>query len=298
LLSPFGGYWLAGRATRPLAQMNAMAATLRPDKVDERMPTRETGDELDQFSRTINGLLDRIAEYINQNRQFVANAAHELRSPLTAIQSSVEVTLNSQRTVEEYQELLAEVVEQCSDLRILVNQLLLLAESTAESPAGHLEPVALDQLARRAIEMFRDAAEEQGVRLYADHLDEVTLPGQESRLRQVINNLIDNGIKFNRPGGEVVLSIRNRGTSDEVELQICDTGIGIPAEDLQHIFKRFYRGDKSRHRDHHSSGNGLGLSICEAIINAHGGRVQVTSTLGESTCFRVWLKKSLDGTDR
>ncbi|OYV85259.1 MAG: hypothetical protein B7Z73_13905, partial [Planctomycetia bacterium 21-64-5] len=132
LLAPLGGFWLAGRATHPLEAIIHTAARLRPSHMDERLPIRGTGDQLDQLSITINHFLDQIADYLERNREFVANAAHELRSPLAAIQSSVDVALNATRSPQEYQDLLCEIVDECSRLGVLVNQLLLLAEHDSE----------------------------------------------------------------------------------------------------------------------------------------------------------------------
>ena len=135
-VAPLSGYWLAGRATRPLAHIITTAARLRPSHMEERLPIRGTLDELDQLSATINRFLDLLGDYLERNREFVANAAHELRSPLAAVQSSVEVTLNSDRTVEEYQDLLAEIADQCGQLRVLVNQLLAAGRNRRPLAAG------------------------------------------------------------------------------------------------------------------------------------------------------------------
>lgn len=287
LLSPLGGFWLAGRATRPLARMSRTAAELRPGRLNERLPIRGSGDELDRLSETINGLLDRIAEYLEQNRAFVANAAHELRSPLAAVQSSLEVALNADRSTAEYQELLAEIAEECSELRLLVNQLLILAESDARLEEANFVRCDLAEIVRRSVDMFGDAADEQGVRLGADRLATAPLLGQPIRLRQVVNNLIDNALKFNRPGGTVTLSVVR--SAAEAELSVRDDGPGIPPEDLPRIFDRFFRGDRSRQREQHAAGAGLGLSICQAIVHAHRGRIEARSPPGGGTEFRVWL---------
>jgi signal transduction histidine kinase len=298
VLSPLGGYWLASRATEPIAQINALAAQLQPSKMGDRLPLRGTGDELDVLSETINSLLDRIASYLDRNRQFVANAAHELRSPLTAIQSTVEVALNADRKIDEYKELLDEIVVECSDLRLLVNQLLLLAEADTEaSPTGY-EAVNLAKTVAKSIDMFRDAAEEQGVALSAERLDSVQVRGHAGRLRQVVNNLIDNALKFNRPGGSVTLDLRAAPLHNAVSLRISDTGIGISEQDLPHVFDRFYRGHAAAQaRGTHRSGNGLGLSICKAIVTAHGGTIEVESTPDKGTTITVMLPAYIEGAD-
>ncbi len=294
LIGPLLGYVMARRATEPIAEINRIVPTLQPRRLSDRLPTHNTGDELDVLSGQINELLDRIAAYVERNQTFTANAAHELRSPLAAIQNSVEVSLNDERTIPEYQEILETVVNECSQLRLLVNQLLLLAENDSETAQANFEPVNLSDIVRRSAAMFRDTAEERGVTLLTPRLDQCWVQGDPKRLRQVVNNLIDNGMKFNRPGGSVTLTVTQlalSGATDEptVHLRVSDTGRGIPAEDLPYLFDRFYRGDKSHSRDH-TPGNGLGLSICQSIIQSHQGQIEVTSTLDEGTTFDVTLK--------
>jgi signal transduction histidine kinase len=287
-IAPLSGYFLAGRATRPLSRIITTAARLRPSHLEERLPIRGAQDELDQLSVTINSFLDLLRDYLERNREFVANAAHELRSPLAAVQSWVEVTLNSDRSVEEYKDMLGEIADRCGQLRVLVNQLLLLAEvDPGHSPRK--EPVRLDELARKCVEMFRGAAEERSVELVVDIHTEVTVEGQGDRLRQVINNLIDNSLKFTPSGGQVVITLRYNPAGDRAVLKVADTGAGIAAEDLPHVFERFYRGDKSRQRENQSHGNGLGLSICDSIVHNHGGTIRVESTLGRGAIFTVTL---------
>jgi signal transduction histidine kinase len=288
-VAPVSGYWLAGRATRPLARIITTAARLRPSHMEERLPIRATGDELDQLSLTINRFLDLLGDYLERNREFVANAAHELRSPLAAVQSSVEVTLNTDRTIEEYQDLLCEIADQCGQLRVLVNQLLLLAETDAVRFPVEKRPVRFDQLLEKSIDMFRGAAEERGINLISDLRGQVTVQGDGDRLRQVVNNLIDNSLKFTLRGGQVLISLRHDLAQHQLVLQIADTGLGISAADLPHVFERFYRGDKSRQRENLTHGNGLGLSICQSIVTAHGGIIRADSAPGHGATFTVHL---------
>jgi heavy metal sensor kinase len=289
LLAPLGGYALAGRLTRPIAKIIATAANLQPSRLDERLPIRGTGDELDQLSRTINGMLDRIASYIERNRDFVANAAHELRSPLAAIRSTVEVALNRARTPEEYVSLLTDVMEECSRLAGLVNRLLLLAEGDAGRLAARDQAVRLDKVIRESVDMFQGVAEAQGVELSAGDLPAVTVPGDESHLRQVVRNLIDNAIKFTPGPGKVVVSLGVRPDRRFAWLSIRDTGVGIAVEDQPRIFERFYRADKSRTREARPGGHGLGLSICQSIVSALRGQISVESQPGRGSTFTVQL---------
>lgn len=289
LAAPLGGFWLAGRATHPLARIITTAARLRPSRMEERLPIRGVGDQLDQLSATINSFLDQIADYLARNREFVANAAHELRSPLAAIQSSVEVALNADRSTEEYQELLAEIVDECSRLGALVNQLLLLAESDVGRLKAERNPVRIDQLIATSVDMFRGAAEERGVELLAGDLRPTMVLGDAARLRQVVNNLIDNSLKFTPAGGQIRVALMEKAETEQVLLRVSDTGAGIAPDDLPHVFDRFYTGDKSRHRDESHCGSGLGLSICQSIVAAHEGEIRVHSTLGHGATFEVLL---------
>lgn len=287
LVAPLGGYWLAGRATRPLARIIDTTARLHPSNLEERLQIRGTRDELDRLSLTVNALLDRIAAYINQSEQFTANAAHELRSPLAAIQNSLEVGLNAERTADEYRELLGETLEECGVLRDLVNQMLLLAESDAGRLEIGPDAIRLDEVARKSHEMFVGVAEAAELKLRLQCNEPVLVFGDANRLRQVVNNLIDNAIKFSRPGGVITVAIhREHGRS--AVLQVSDTGTGISPEDFPHVFERFYRGDKSRQRAR-SGGTGLGLSICSSIVAAHNGTIKVESTLGQGTTVTVTL---------
>ena len=289
LVSPVGGYWLAGRATRPIARIIDTTARLHPSSLAERLPLRGTRDELDRLSATINGFLDRIGRYLDQNRDFTANAAHELRSPLAAIQNSLEVALNNDRSIDEYKELLAEVLDEFGGLRVLVNQLLLLAENDAGRLQVATEKVELDGVVQKAYDMFLGVAEAADVDLRIAVLEAVRVAGDAGRLRQVVNNLVDNAIKFTRSGGAVEIKLWSSGADGTVRFSVRDTGSGIPPADVPHIFDRFYRGDNGRHRERPSRGTGLGLAICQSIIAAHDGRIEVASVVDQGTTMTVIL---------
>jgi heavy metal sensor kinase len=291
VLSPLGGFWLAGRATRPLAKIIDTTKRLHQNNLDERLPVSGSRDELDQLAVTINGFLNRIATYIEQNREFTANAAHELRSPLAAICSSIEVTLNSSRGTEEYQELLADLLDETSQLTRLINQLLLLSESDAGRLESSGEPFRLDHVVERAVAMFQGVAEAAEIELRGEIEQPVWIRGDAGRLRQVINNLIDNAIKYNRPRGWVRVELNQDTARRVATLRVIDHGIGIAAADLPFIFERFFRGDKSRQRgaSDTAGGSGLGLSICQSVLAAHGGTIAAESNPRGETTFCVTL---------
>jgi signal transduction histidine kinase len=295
LAAPLGGYVIALRATRPISRIIAMTAHLQPSAMNERLPIRGTGDEIDRLSLTINELLDRLASHIERNRDFVANAAHELRSPLAAIRSSAEVGLNKSREPEEYAAILADVIEEIGRLAGLVNRLLILAEGDAGRLAGRDQFTRLDKIVRESVDMFDAVAEMKGVRLTLGDIAPAIVCGDETYLRQVVRNLIDNAIKYNANPGAVNVHLRVESAKKQVMLIVSDSGIGIDQQVLPRIFERFYRADKSRTRENERAGYGLGLSICQTIVKALGGEITVMSEPGRGSTFVVRLPLIVDG---
>jgi signal transduction histidine kinase len=289
--APLCGYWLARRAARTIGEIIDTAARLRPSRLEERLPVQGTDDELDHLALTVNRLLDRVAEYLQQKRDLLANAAHELRTPLAAIRSSVEVALAGDRSPREYQELLEDIIEQGTALETLVNQLLLLSETETEPERLQVrsEQVPWDEVVARSVEMFRGVAEARGITLAAARLDRATVSGNRQHLRQVVNNLLDNAVKYTPAGGTIDVSLVRLPEQRRTRLTIADSGVGIPPEDLPHVFDRFFRADRSRMRDGVASGSGLGLSICQAVVQAHGGEIRCDSVLGAGTTMTVVL---------
>lgn len=272
VLAPLTGWWLAGRATRPLANIISATARLHPDKLDERLAVRGTGDELDRLSETINHSLDRIHEYLVRQREFVANSAHELRSPLTAVRTALEVALDRDRPAEEYRELLGELAERCQGLSDLINRLLLLAEGDVGRVHSGAAVCDLAAVAARSVEMFQVIAEQRSIRLESE-LQPAPVRGEATRLAQLTNNLVDNALKFTPAGGTI--RVRTSATADAVWLTVEDTGPGIPREDLPRVFDRFFTGDRSRRRGDRVGGTGLGLSICRAVAEGYGGKIEL-----------------------
>lgn len=289
VVAPLSGYWLAGRATRPLANIVQTTARLHPDNLSERLPLRGSGDELDQLSATLNGMLDRLAAYLDQQRIFVANAAHELRSPLTAMRTALEVALERERSPAEYRELFADLIEECTSLGTLINHLLLLAEGEAGLLRADSELVPFDELVHRAADMFQGIAEQRGICLELKTPGPVALRGNRVHLREILHNLIDNALKFTTEGGTVSVEVSTSADARTVQLCVRDTGAGIPPEDLPNVFQRFYRADKARQR---AQGSGLGLSICQAIVRSYGGQISIASRLGKGTTVTVTLPTS------
>ncbi len=291
IVAPLCGYWLAGRAIRPLAQIITTTARLRPSHLDERLQIRGTGDELDRLSGTLNRLLDRIGSYLQERRDFLANSAHELRTPLAAIRSSIEVALAGGRTSEEYEELLTEIIEESGSLELLVNQLLLLSETETERLKVIKQRVQFDELVEKAMDMFGGVAEFRDIKLACPGLPSAVVQGNQQHLRQVIYNLLDNALKFTPSGGRVTVQLQVDVPQAAIAFSVSDTGPGILEDDLPHVFARFFQGRRPRTGPPEKRGTGLGLSICQAIIHAHDGTIEVDSQVGRGTRFTVRLPR-------
>lgn len=299
LLSPLLGYLLAGRATKDVQEMSATAERLKPAALDERLPIRGTYDEFDRLAMTINRLLDRIALYINQKRDFLADAAHELRTPLAAIHSSIEVALAKPRSQEEYRRLLEEVMEEGESLEVLVNQLLLMSEAAARPHVGEPADVNLSEVVAKSVDMFSGVAEANNVALKSEIVRGIFVLGNKPHLRQLLNNLLDNAIKYSPPQSQVTVRLVLNAANHSALLSVSDAGPGIPANDIPQLFDRFFRVDRSRNRDA-KKGTGLGLSICKTIVEAHNGTIECQSGAGQGTTMTVRLPlkqwQAVDGT--
>jgi len=290
LLTPLAGYWLALRVTTPVAEILRTADLLKPTRLGDRLPVRGTNDELDRLARTINRLLDQVAEHVERQQQFVTDAAHELRGPLAAMQSSLEVAISRNRAVGDYHDTIADVLDESRHLSKLANDLLLLAETGGDEAVAVRDRVDLGNLLRQTVAMFAGAAEERAVRLSLDAGDDAAaVSADPSQLRRLIGNLLDNALRFTPATGAVAVTLRSDPASRGVEVTVADTGPGIEPGHLAHIFDRFYKVDTSRSHATAARGGGLGLAICRSIVERHGGRITVASRAGSGTTFTVRL---------
>jgi two-component system heavy metal sensor histidine kinase CusS len=299
IITPAAGYWLALRATRPIADILETADQLRPTRLGDRLTVRGAGDELDHLSNTINRLLDQVAGHVERQQQFVADAAHELRGPLAAIRTTLEVATLRAAPGEDHQGMLEAVLEQTRQLSKLTNDLLLLAETTSDSADPVVTPVDLAAVARQTVAMFSGVAEDRGLQMNAilspPEPANVIIRGEVGQLRQLVGNLIDNAVRFTPVGGQITVEVaitRDKADGPQALLRVCDTGVGIAPTHLERIFDRFYQVDEARPRDQ-GRGGGLGLAICQSIVTRHGGSLSVASTPGQGTAFTARFPTAL-----
>jgi signal transduction histidine kinase len=231
-----------------------------------------------------------LEDAFERQKRFIADASHEMRTPLTVLKGDVEVALNRPRSSSEYRETLEMVNETADRLSALVDELFLLARADNNQYPLQLEPVNLVRLLSREIGSLLPRAIKKEVALDLDAPDGLSIKADSAKLARLFTNLIDNAIKYSDSGDTITVTV----TTPEqcVRVDVTDTGPGIPTEHLSQLFERFYRGDKARSRqigDSTSTGAGLGLSIAQWLAQVHGGRIEVTSQVGQGTTFTVWL---------
>jgi len=280
LASAVVGRVLATQALRPIDTITQTALAIsRADDLDKRILQVGPQDEVGRLAATFNIMLDRLEGLFRAQQRFIADISHELRSPLTTIRGNVDL-LRRMNSVDKPS--LDAIQAETERMTRMVGDLLLLAQADAGQPIRR-ERVELDTVMLEVFRQVRLLAE--GIELSIGEEDQATVLGDPDRLKQLILNLVDNARKYTPTGGRVTMGLRR--AEGWAVLSVADTGIGIPAQDLPHIFERFYRVDKARSRV--AGGTGLGLAIVQWIVQAHGGRIDVQSEPGEGTQFTVWL---------
>ena len=281
-----GGYWMSRRALAPVDQITQTAKNISVHNLSNRLAVPQTGDELQRLSETLNSMFERLEATFKKIIQFTADASHELRTPVAVMRTRTELSLRKPRSAEEYRETVAQVHSELENTSNLVERLMLLARADYGVEALQLSIADLGEIARDVCshgKMLSDAKEI----VFREQLpvQPVWVKGDADALRRLFLILIDNAIKYTPAGGRVdVLVSRENGFAIG---EVRDTGIGIAPEDLPNVFERFYRADKARSRE--SGGVGLGLSIGRWIAEAHAGTIEVQSSLGGGSVFRVRL---------
>ena len=284
LVAAIGGRALTRSALQPLRELTTtIRSTLEGGTGAARVPVRRVEDEIDELGLLVNRMLDRIDALIAGMRGSLDYVAHDLRTPVTRLRATAESALRSAGSLDACRDALADCVEESDRVMRTLDALMDLAEAEAGTMALRIESVDLAEVAGNAAELYGGVAEQKNVRLTADLPERLLIPGDRNRLAQAIANLLDNAVKYTPSGGQVTIAAGT--TNGDAHITVRDTGIGIPDDELPHIWERLYRGDRSRSE----RGLGLGLSLVQAIARAHGGSVSAESVVGRGSVFTLHL---------
>jgi two-component system OmpR family sensor kinase len=286
LLAGLGGLWLANKALSPVDRLTRAAERIGRGNLSERVEEPRSRDEIGRLAATFNQMINRLEQAFERERQFTADASHELKTPLAVLRGDIEVTLRRERSPDEYRRVLNSSLEEIARVTKLTDDLLTLARSDTDQTVLERETVRLDILAAEACDYMTSLARSAGVALDFHGPEEaIVVEGDQKRLTQLLVNLLDNAIKYTSEGGNARLLLSTKDGSAVIE--VSDTGRGIPASALPHIFERFYR--QTDPRDSRVTGFGLGLAISKWIADAHGGTIEVESEEGKGSRFSVKL---------
>lgn len=289
IFSIAGGWLIARKSLLPIEDINESARKITASNLSMRLSPTHAGDELDELINTINLMLNRLEESFRRIVQFTSDASHELRTPIASIKTGTEVILSKERTAGEYRELHENNLRELEKITKMISDLLILLRSDSGIKNLHPKSFNLGNTLKELQDTFMLISETKKVNLSTNGISGIQINGDETLLRRVFSNLLDNAIKYTSPGGCVNISLEDR--KNEVIVRIEDTGIGISESDLGKIFDRFFRVDTSRSRE--TGGTGLGLNICKNIVELHKGKIEVKSKLGAGSTFEVTLPKDL-----
>lgn len=289
LLAALGSNALARRFLAPLSAMSAQASSISVSNLHERLPV-EGGDELENLATVANGLLDRLEDAFDQQRKFVADASHELRTPVAVVNTEADITLSREHRDEaEYRASVDVMRDAARRMSRIVDDLFLLSRADA----GHLvmksELIYLDELVQDVTRAMKHLASQRGVDIVVHELDEAPFVGDSDLVNRLILNLVDNAVKYSPRGGVVGVSLTQQ--YGEYDIRVSDNGPGIPREARERVFERFYRVDAARSRAEASktSGAGLGLAIARRIAEMHGGHVDLDTWTPGNTQFVITM---------
>jgi signal transduction histidine kinase len=280
------GGWVATRAAvRPIRQLSSVVRRIiETGRTDERVPAVGADDDaVNELTLLFNAMLDRIEGLVRGMRGALDNVSHDLRTPLTRLRGTAELALGAEPDVERYREALADCVEESDRVLLMLNTLMDISEAESGAMPLHRETFDLRDAAARALDLYQDVAESKGVTLVAGEQSPATVFADPVRVEQVAANLIDNAVKYTPGGGTVTVDVST--DNRWAVLRVRDTGTGITASELPRIWDRLFRGDRSRTE----RGLGLGLSLVKAVVEAHGGKVEVESEPGRGSVFTVSL---------
>ena len=277
------GYALAGMSLRPVEAMRRRAAAISAHTNGERLPIGKTNDELQQLARTLNQMLDRLEHALERERGFVADAGHELRTPLALLRTELELALRHGETIDELRDAIRSATEESDRLAQLAEDLLLVAQTEQGTLPLKLEALPASELLETIAARYRWRADDASLQLNIDAPSDLILNGDRIRLEQALGNLVDNALRH----ANHTINLGARSNNGSVELHVQDDGAGFPSQFIDHAFERFSRADTARSR----GGIGLGLSIVEAIAHAHHGHAHAENPPTGGTDVWIAIKK-------
>lgn len=283
-LSAVIGWFMARKALSGVAAVTRTARRISGSALASRVPLTGKGDEVDQLAATFNQMLDRIETLVSGIKEMNDNIAHDLKSPVTRIRGIAEVTLTTDPSLASFESMAGSIIEECDRLLDLINTMLAISKTEAGTDNLQREPLDLSAIVRDACALFMASAEDKNVALTCEASENIEIRGDRRMIQRMVANLLDNAIRYTPERGAVEVSVPSPDP-EHAAVVIKDTGIGISEADLPRIFERFYRCEPSRSQ----TGTGLGLSLALAIARAHGGDIDVRSTLGEGSVFTVRL---------
>ncbi|MCU1233430.1 MAG: heavy metal sensor signal transduction histidine kinase [Candidatus Solibacter sp.] len=285
LAASAGGYWISRRALGPVDEISRAAQRISIENLTDRLQVPQTGDQLQRLSETLNAMLSRLEDSVRRITQFTADASHELRAPVSLIRTTAEVAvLKRNRTAQEYLEALDDILEESERTSQVVDSLMLLARTDSGKETLECTPVDACTIVRNAAEQGERLARNLGVKFSVElPPDPIPIHADPEALRRALLILMDNAAKYTPQGGSIQVGVRVK--DGFAAASVSDTGIGIEAQDVSHVFDRFWRTDKARSRE--LGGAGLGLSIAKCIVDVHGGSISVQSELGKGSTFEI-----------
>jgi two-component system, OmpR family, heavy metal sensor histidine kinase CusS len=280
------GYWLSGRGLAPVNRIIESAESIGVRNLHHRLEVPKAKDELRRLSETLNAMLERIDSFVKRITQFTADASHDLRTPLSLIRTNAELALRRPRSESEYKAAFSRILETTDETMQLIDHLLTIARADAGANQLRFEVIPIQPILKRIAEHGRILAAAKGL-YWSEEIPPKSsfVSGDERALERLFLTILDNAVKYTPPGG--CIKLRETTESEYAFIEIEDTGIGISEADLPHLFDRFFRADQARSREVH--GTGLGLAIALWITEAHNGRIEVKSRLGEGSRFTVRL---------